>query len=159
MSLIKLAFRTPLTVSNQRVSTVLTLSIESQTRKNMTLVLLLKNVIKSNKTMCLNFTWPSIIRSKNSPKFISSNIKMITSSFKSIKTLFFKNCSVIRTYGSLKQKTKPIYNPEMRIIPNSRSNISFILSPMIPSSNRLRLVSISMVRISVFNISSLNSSN
>ena len=157
MSLIKLAFRTPLTVSNQRVSMVLTPLIESQTQKNMTLASLLKNVIKSNKTMCSNFTWLSIIRFKNSPKFISNNIKMITSNFKSIKTLFFKNYNVIRTFGSLKQKTKLIYNPEMQITPNSRSNTSCILLPMRHSSNRLKLVSISMVRISVFNTNSSNS--
>lgn len=155
--MIKLVFRTPLTVSNQRASTVLTPSIESQTQKNMTLVSLLKNVIKSNKTMCLNFTWLLIIKSKNSPKFISNNTKMNTSSFKSIKTLFFKNCSVIRIFGLLKQKTKLIYNPEMQITTNLRSNILFILSMIGSSSNRLKPVLTSMVRISVFNTSSLNS--
>jgi hypothetical protein len=159
MLLIKLAFRTPLTVLNPRISTVLTHSIESQTQKNMTLVLLLKNVIKSNRMMCLNFTWLLITRFRNSQKYISNNTKMNTSSFKSTKMLFFKNYSAIRTFGLLKQKIKPIYNPQMQTITNSRNNTSCILSPTILSSNRLRLVSISMVRISVFNTSSLNSSN
>ena len=122
MSLIKLVFRIPLTVSNQRVSMVLTPSIDLQTRKNMTPVLLLRSVIKSNKMMCLNFTWLSIIISRNSPKFTSNNIKMNTSNFKSTKMLFFRNYNVIRTFGSLKRKIKPIYNLQMQITTNSRNN-------------------------------------
>lgn len=157
MLLIKLAFRTLLTVSNRRASTVLTPSIDLQTRKNMTPVLLLKNVIKSNKTMCLNFTWPSIITSRNSRRFTSNNTKMNTSNFKSTKMLFFKNYNVIRISGSLKQKIKPIYDPQMQITTNSRNNILCILLPTIHSSKQLRPVLTNIVKISAFNTSSLNS--
>lgn len=78
----------------------------------MTPVLLLKNVIRSNKTMCLNFTWLSTIKSKNSPKSISNSIEKNISSFKFTKIMSFKNCSVIRTFGLLKQKIKKTYKPE-----------------------------------------------
>ena len=157
MLLIKLVFRIPLTVSNQRASTVLTPSIDLQTRKNTIPVLLLKNVIKSNKTMCLNFTWPLIITSRNSQRFTSNNTKMNTSNFKSTKMLFFKNYNVIRTSGSLKQKIKLIYDPQMQITTNSRNNISFILLLTIHSSKRLKLVSTNIVKILVFNTNNSNS--
>ena len=159
MLLIKLVFRIPLTILNRRALTVLTHLIDLRTQKNMTLVLLLKNVIRLNKMMCLNFTWLSTTKSKNSPKSISNSIEKNISSFKFTKIMFFKNCSVIRTFGSLKQKIKKIYKHRAWMILSLRSNTLLVLSPTTGSSNPLKPVSINMVRSLVFNTSSLNSSS
>ena len=156
---IKLVFRIPLTISNRRALTVLIHLIDLRTQKNMTPVLLLKNAIRSNKTMCLNFTWLSTIKSKNSPKSISNNIRMNISSFKFTKIMFFKNYSVIRTFGSLKQKIKKIYKHKAWMILSLRNNTLLVLSPTTDSSNQLKLASINMVRSLVFNTSNLNSSS
>ena len=156
---IKLVFKIPLTISNRRALMVLTHLIDLRTQKNMTPVLLLKNVIRSNKTTCLNFTWLSTIKSKNSPKSISNNIEKNISSFKFTKIMFFKNCSVIRIFGSLKQKIKKIYKHRVWMILSLRNNTLLALLPTTGSSNPLKPASINMVRSLVFNTSSLNSSS
>ena len=156
---IKLVFRIPLTILNRRALTVLTRLIDLRTQKNMTPVLLLKNVIRSNRMMCLNFTWLSTTKSKNSPKSISNSIEKNISNFKFTKIMFFKNCSVIRIFGLLKQKTKKIYKHRAWMILSLRSNTLLVLSPTTGSSNPLKPASINMVRSLVFNTSSLNSSS